>query len=136
MTCEGFDHIAASCSTSYLVCSYRWSGCEKEKTAPVLEHRNGQAESHEYPVNRFQPYYMGCGKEDASMKYQIQEVELPGEAITAAAVPNKDGSLTIYVNSLCSKEKQEDAMHDLLGRISAGDLSKEKRTWAGGQGGR
>lgn len=69
------------------------------------------------------------------MKYQIQEVELPGEAITAAAVPNKDGSLTIYVNSLCSTEKQEEAVHDLLGRISAGELKEEKRAWAGGQGG-
>lgn len=62
------------------------------------------------------------------MKYQIQEVELPGESITAAAVPNKDGSLTIYVNSMCSKEKQEDAMQDLLGRISAGELREEKRS--------
>lgn len=44
MTCERFDHITASCSTCCLVRSYRWSGCEKEKTAPVLEHRNGQGE--------------------------------------------------------------------------------------------
>ena len=122
MPFERFDHITASCSTCCLVRSYRWSGCEKEKTAPVLEHRNGQAESHEYPVNRFQPYYMGCGKEDASMKYQIQEVELPGEAITAAAVPNKDGSLTIYVNSMCSKEKQEEAVHELFDAARKGVL--------------
>lgn len=56
------------------------------------------------------------------MKYQIQEVELPGEAITAAAVPNKDGSLTIYVNSLCSKEKQEEAVHELFDAARKGVL--------------
>ena len=121
MQCEHFDLITANCVPCW-ACGYRGSCCEKEKTAPVLEHRNGQAESHEYPVNRFQPYYMGCGKEDASMKYQIQEVELPGEAITAAAVPNKDGSLTIYVNSLCSKEKQEEAVHELFDAARKGVL--------------
>ena len=44
MCCEQFDPITASCAPCCWVCSYRGSSCEKEKTAPVLEHRNGQAE--------------------------------------------------------------------------------------------
>lgn len=52
------------------------------------------------------------------MKYQIQEVELPGEQITAAAVPNKDGSLSIYVNSMCPADKQKAAVKELLDKAN------------------
>lgn len=44
MCCEHFDPITASCAPCCSVCSYRGRGCKKEKAAPVLEHRNSQAE--------------------------------------------------------------------------------------------
>lgn len=44
MCCEHFDPITASCAPCCWVCSYRGNICEKEKTVPVLEHRNSQAE--------------------------------------------------------------------------------------------
>lgn len=61
------------------------------------------------------------------MKYQIKAVEFSNATVVAAAAPDKDGSLTLYVNTQCSQEKQEEALQELLGRISAGELKEEKR---------
>ena len=59
------------------------------------------------------------------MNYQVDVVELPA-TVNAVALSNKDGGLALYVNAQCSREKQEEAVQDLLGRISAGELQRDR----------
>jgi len=51
------------------------------------------------------------------MKYQIETVEFPNAEVIAATAQNKDGSITLYVNALCSEEKQKKTVEDLVERL-------------------
>lgn len=51
------------------------------------------------------------------MNYQIERIPFPYDNIPAAAAVNKDGSYTIYLNSLCSDARCENAVCLLVDEI-------------------
>ena len=52
------------------------------------------------------------------MKYRIERIPFPYDTIPAVAAVNKDGSYTIYLNSLCSEARCEKAVQMLLDEIN------------------
>lgn len=57
------------------------------------------------------------------MNYQIERIAFPYDTITAVAAINKDGTYTIYENSLCSDAQCENAV-----RLLVDEINKEVKT--------
>ena len=54
------------------------------------------------------------------MEYQIIETEFPHAAACAAAAENRDGTYTIYVNALHSREDLNADIRNLIAAIEIG----------------